>query len=136
MPRVTIKELDSMNMTFILENTDLTVANALRRIMIAEVPTMAIDQVEITQNTSAVHDEYLAHRCGLIPLISNDVDEYKLLQECTCDFGDCEKCSVELRLKIKYTVNHNKDQSEQQNNRDRDFYPVTSNDIVLIRKEK
>ena len=96
-PKITILELDSkkkMIMKFCLENTDLTIANALRRIIIAEVPTMAIDQVEITQNTSAVHDEYLAHRCGLIPLVSNDVDKYNFLLECDCALGVCDKCCV------------------------------------------
>ncbi|GJD07306.1 DNA-directed RNA polymerases I and III subunit RPAC1 [Galdieria sulphuraria] len=42
--------------------------NALRRILFAEVPTMAIEYVLISDNTSVIHDEILAHRLGLIPI--------------------------------------------------------------------
>lgn len=44
-----------------------TLANALRR-SISEVPTLAIDEVEIYKNDSALYDEVLAHRLGLVPL--------------------------------------------------------------------
>ncbi len=44
-------------------------ANALRRIMISEIPTMAIEKVELWQNTSVIPDENLAHRVGLCPIM-------------------------------------------------------------------
>jgi len=43
-------------------------ANTFRRILIAEVPTMAIEQCYIHCNTSIMHDEVFAHRLGLIPM--------------------------------------------------------------------
>ena len=37
--------------------------------MIAEIPTMAIEKVELWQNTSIIPDENLAHRMGLVPIM-------------------------------------------------------------------
>jgi len=55
-------------LVFEMINIDVSLANALRRIMIAEVPTMAIEHVYMWNNTSIVHDEVLSHRLGLVPL--------------------------------------------------------------------
>lgn len=44
-----------------------SLANAIRRSM-SEVPTLAIDEVEIYSNDSALYDEMLALRVGLVPL--------------------------------------------------------------------
>lgn len=44
------------------------IANAYRRIMLAEVPTMAIEHCFIHNNTSVIQDEMLAHRLGMIPI--------------------------------------------------------------------
>jgi DNA-directed RNA polymerase subunit D len=43
-------------------------ANALRRIMLTEIPVTAIEEVTIKENNSALQDELLAHRLGLIPV--------------------------------------------------------------------
>ena len=43
-------------------------ANALRRIFISDVETMAIDNVLLIQNTSIIQDEVLVHRLGLVPI--------------------------------------------------------------------
>jgi len=55
-------------LTFDLAGVDAPIANALRRILIAEVPTMAIEKVYLFNNTSIMQDEVLAHRLGLIPI--------------------------------------------------------------------
>ena len=44
-----------------------SLANAIRR-SVSEVPVLAIDEVEIFKNDSALYDEVLAHRLGLLVL--------------------------------------------------------------------
>ncbi|KAI0222197.1 DNA-directed RNA polymerase core subunit rpc40 [Massospora cicadina] len=56
---------------FDLIGVDASFANAFRRILIAEVPTMAIENVYIMNNTSIIQDEVLAHRLGLIPIVAD-----------------------------------------------------------------
>ena len=56
------------DLVFELIGCDTSFANALRRILLAEVPTVAIENVYMWNNTSIIHDEVLAHRLGLIPI--------------------------------------------------------------------
>ncbi|KAL0208952.1 hypothetical protein P9112_011539 [Eukaryota sp. TZLM1-RC] len=53
---------------FDLIGVDVSFANALRRILLSEVPTIAIENVIIHNNTSVIPDEVLAHRLGLLPI--------------------------------------------------------------------
>jgi len=73
------------------------VANALRRTIISEVPTMAIEMVQVAENTSPLNDEFIAHRLGLIPLCSDNVDEFSYQNVCKCT-SFCDQCSVQYRL--------------------------------------
>ena len=72
--------------------------NALRRIAMSEVPTMAIDDVVMLENSSVLHDEAIAHRLGLIPL-KTEVDRFVMAHECDCKSTlGCSKCRVLLYL--------------------------------------
>lgn len=51
--------------------TNETLANSIRR-SVALIPTMAVDEVEISRNDSALYDETLAHRLGLVPIKMNN----------------------------------------------------------------
>jgi DNA-directed RNA polymerase II subunit RPB3 len=97
-PAINIQDAkNSRHADFILRNVDLAFANSLRRVILAEIPTMAIDLVEIESNTSVLPDEFLAHRLGLIPLSSKDVEDIKYSRDCDCD-QYCEFCSVTLSI--------------------------------------
>ncbi|KAJ5994478.1 DNA-directed RNA polymerase I and III subunit RPAC1 [Penicillium sp. IBT 35674x] len=59
---------DPYEASFSLIGLDAAVANAFRRILMAEIPTLAIETVYVHNNTSVIQDEVLAQRLGLIPL--------------------------------------------------------------------
>jgi DNA-directed RNA polymerase subunit D len=74
--KLTILESDDKSVRFRLEGTNFSFANALRRSMINGVGSLAIDSVTFYENSSAMFDEYIAHRLGLIPIHTpKDYDE-------------------------------------------------------------
>lgn len=99
--RVTMLERSDLSVRFIIEGISAPLANTLRRIILSEVPTMAIDDVIIYENSSVLHDEMLALRLGLIPL-KTDLDSYNLPEKCNCksDLG-CPLCRAILTLDVK-----------------------------------
>ncbi len=100
-----VRVVDKTDVTarLIIEGVDVPFMNALRRIMLTEVPSMAIDETVVLENSSILHDEILAHRLGLVPL-KTDLDSYNLPEECPCksEFG-CNLCRVTLTLDAEAT---------------------------------
>ena len=66
--RVKFIKKNDMELEFDIIGVDASIANAFRRILLSEVPSMAFEKVYIYNNTSIIQDEVLAHRLGLIPL--------------------------------------------------------------------
>jgi len=84
--------------SFIAEINE-SLANAIRR-SVNEIPILAIDEVEIHKNDSALYDEILAHRFGLIPLKNESLTEF---ENCSCKGKGCNKCQIQLKLNGKGT---------------------------------
>lgn len=103
--RINVTNLEEFKIEFTLENCDISLANSLRRVLLAEVETIAIHNVKVYENTSSLPDEYIAHRTGLIPLNSAQVDNYSYIWNCECGSNECDKCSVHFILKVHNTSN-------------------------------
>ncbi|MHA1310908.1 MAG: DNA-directed RNA polymerase subunit D [Candidatus Helarchaeota archaeon] len=88
---------DGMYLKILIEDFPKEFVNSLRRIILAEVPTMAIEDVWIVKNSSPLYDEMLAHRLGLIPL-TTDLESYVLPEECECKGEGCPMCQVAFTL--------------------------------------
>ncbi|TLS22903.1 uncharacterized protein PpBr36_06347 [Pyricularia pennisetigena] len=97
---VKIFHADSVHVNFELSNVDLSLANSIRRVMLAEIPTIAIDNCEIKENTSVLADEFIAHRLGLVPLSARGASELVYARDCDCE-QYCENCSVIITIHAK-----------------------------------
>jgi len=99
--KIEVLEKDETNLRLIIRDVDVPLMNALRRIALAEVPSMAIDEVVMIENSAILQDEIIAHRLGLTPL-KTDLDGYNLPEECSCqsEFG-CNLCRVTLTLDVE-----------------------------------
>ena len=103
--RVRQKADDVLHLIF--RNVDRSIINAIRRSMTEWVPTMTIDTMEPKQNQweGVLHENFIAHRLGLIPLISESlengkpIDHFHKVEECDCAIG-CELCTVTFELDI------------------------------------
>ena len=81
-----------------IDDIDISFANALRRIMLNEIPVLSIDDVNFIDNNSGFYDEILAHRLGLIPLTFSNLN---LKSECKCNGKGCINCEVSISLNKK-----------------------------------
>jgi DNA-directed RNA polymerase subunit D len=83
---IKIKNYDDRKMMF---ETDMSInlANAIRRSAL-EIPIIAVDDLEIVRNDSALFDEIIANRVGLIPIkmdkTSSKEVRFKLKKEGPC----------------------------------------------------
>ncbi len=84
-------------LVFLLKESNPAFANTLRRMMLAEVPTLAVRKVTFVKNSSALFDEMIAHRLGLLPL-TTDLESYNMMEKCSCKGAGCVKCQVSLTL--------------------------------------
>lgn len=90
-----VVETDGDDMVFDFVGIDAPIANAIRRILLAEVPTVAIETVYVHDNSSIVPDEMLAHRLGLVPL---RVDPRKFEMKTNRDDPATPTNTVRMRL--------------------------------------
>ncbi|NGM69328.1 DNA-directed RNA polymerase subunit D [Natronolimnobius sp. AArcel1] len=61
---------------FLVRGVTPAFANGIRRAMVADVPTMSIDEVRFVENSSVMFDEQLALRLGLVPLTTPPEGEF------------------------------------------------------------
>lgn len=97
---IKILNKEKNRLRFVLKEANPSYINTIRRAVTSRVPTMAISEVEIAENSSAMYDETLAHRLGLI-VLKTDLKGYSLSSKCKCKGKGCAACQLSLTLNVK-----------------------------------
>lgn len=118
-------------LVFELIGVDVSFANALRRIMIAEVPTVAIEHVYMWNNSSIVHDEVLSHRLGLVP-INIDPRLFETFEE---NDEPTDRNTVVFRLEVKCGKSKSEDLKRDAARKMRENSEQEGDDSVLNQME-
>lgn len=98
--KIDVLDISNSEIKFIAEGIKADIAGELRRIMISELSTMAIEWVDFTKNDSALPDEVVANRLGQVPF-TFDKKAYNLPSECKCKGKGCSRCQIKMSLKKK-----------------------------------
>ncbi|MFQ5761457.1 MAG: DNA-directed RNA polymerase subunit D [Candidatus Bathyarchaeia archaeon] len=128
---IEVLEKAGNQLRFALKDSYPAFANALRRIMVSEIPCMAVEDVFIYESSSSMSDEMIAHRLALVP-IKTDLDSYVLPEECTCksEMG-CNKCRAIVSLEAEAHDAVETVYSGVLKFEDKQLGPVTDNIILL-----
>jgi len=68
--KLSVSKPHGNKLDFTVDGVTVEFANTIRRYGMVCVPTFAVDNIVMYENTSSIFDEYLAHRIGLIPLVT------------------------------------------------------------------
>ena len=110
--KIDIVEMTPTKAQFVITDTNPSFANALRRVIVADVPKMAIDNVEFHlgpimdekgtafESVSPMFDEIVAHRLSMIP-VPTDLDVLNFRAKCSCNGEGCPNCTIMYSLNKK-----------------------------------
>lgn len=92
---------EEASVSFEITGAHRSLPNSIRRTMMSDVPTVAIEKIEPYENNTDLSDEMIAHRLGLIPFMSDGCDkDLYYLGNCECEGILCDKCSIRYRFRV------------------------------------
>ncbi len=124
---------DDETLVLLIKDSDFTTVNTLRRLIINDVPTLAMEDITFQKNSSALYDEFVAHRLGLIPL-KTDLKSYTLPSKCKCKGKGCAHCQLFLSLKAQGQKTVYAEEIVSQDPKVKPLYPKTP--IVKLLKKQ
>lgn len=123
---IKILRLSDDYLEVMLEGCSESLLNAIRRTILEEVPTLAIHEVFIFENSSPMFDEILSNRLGLIPL-RTPLGKYLPMDSPECMQESNERCFTTLSLDVSAGDSPLTVYSKDLVCRDEEVYPVYGN---------
>ncbi|MBW6461587.1 MAG: DNA-directed RNA polymerase subunit D [DPANN group archaeon] len=96
--KVKLLSRDTNSLKLEISETTPVFVNSLRRVIMQGIPILSMTSVDFIDNTSALYDEIIAHRLGLLPLVF-DLKKLVLVADCKCGGKGCSACQVKFVLK-------------------------------------
>ncbi len=103
-----ILKVDDRFIRFSIDGITPTVANALRRTFLDDIPKLAIDKVifhhgqirdhegNVYDSSLPLFDEIVAHRLSLVPLVTDPKMNFR--EECSCEGKGCPLCTMSYSI--------------------------------------
>jgi DNA-directed RNA polymerase subunit D len=110
--KLEFRKLTETSAIMVVDSMSPASINALRQTMIADIPKMAIEDVEFHlgpirdadgheyESISPLFDEILSHRLGMVP-VPTDLDRFHFKDKCVCGGEGCPECSIMYTLNKK-----------------------------------
>ncbi len=106
---VEVLEHDGRRIRLLVSGFPVAYLNALRRLALSDVPSMAVDFVYFYHNNTGIHDEIIAHRLGLTVLESDGaLARYKQPEECAGAPESDERCYVYMELDVSIPIDEDR----------------------------
>jgi len=110
--KIEVRKLSETSAELKIAATNPSMVNILRRVLIADIPKMALEDVEFHlgsirdedgreyESLTPLFDEIVSHRLGLIP-IPTDLSLFGFKKDCECEGDGCPNCTIMYTLNKK-----------------------------------
>ena len=88
---------------FTLTNVDYRLVNALRHVLLEEIPCLAFHTFQFACNDTVLKHEQIMQILRMLPLYSKAIKDLKWSKDCDCEKKPCEYCGVQFELDVENT---------------------------------